>query len=123
MKKNESNERFDEVKAKMEDASKAFETGFETAKAVGAEAGERLSKFISGAKEKYGPKLNTLKDNVVDYYKKFVEDVDNANIYTYLMNTVQSKYQCYIVFDTENLYINILCTFDYFIHILLANIF
>ena len=35
MKKNESNERFDEVKAKMEDASKALETGFETAKAVG----------------------------------------------------------------------------------------
>ena len=76
MKKNESNERFDEVKAKMDDCSKTIGQGLETAQAIGAEAGERISKFISGAKEKYGPKLNTLKDNVVDYYKKFVEDVD-----------------------------------------------
>lgn len=76
MKKNESNERFDEVKAKMDDCSKTIGQGLETAQAIGAEAGERISKFISGAKEKYGPKLNALKDNVVDYYKKFVEDVD-----------------------------------------------
>lgn len=76
MKKNESNERFDEVKAKMDECGKALGKGFETAQAVGAEAGERISKFISGAKEKYGPKFNDLKENVVDYYKKFVEDVD-----------------------------------------------
>lgn len=37
-----------------------------------------------------------------------IDSVDNANIYTYLMNTVQSKYQCFIIFDVENLYINII---------------
>ena len=37
-----------------------------------------------------------------------IENVDNANIYTFLMNIVQSKYQCFIIFDVENLYINIL---------------
>ena len=83
MKKNESNERFDEVKAKMEDASKALETGFETAKAVGAEAGERFSKFLGEAKKKYGPKFEEAKKkgaekfvDIKEGYVKFMEDVE-----------------------------------------------
>ena len=55
---------------------------------------------LSGWKVKY------VSDGICTRYRQ-VEDVDNANIYTYLMNTIQKKYQCYIIFDTENLYINI----------------
>lgn len=76
MNKNESNERFDDVKAKMDECTKVVGKGLETAQAVGAEAGERFSKFINGAKKKYGPKINDIKESIVDYYKDFVDGVD-----------------------------------------------
>lgn len=83
MNKNESNERFDEVKAKMDDASKALEKGLETAKAVGAEAGERFSKFLGEAKKKYGPKFEEAKkkgsekfEDLKKSFNKFMEDVE-----------------------------------------------
>lgn len=34
--------------------------------------------------------------------------VDNENIYSYLVNTVQSTYQCFIFFDTENYKLNLI---------------
>lgn len=37
-----------------------------------------------------------------------IGDVDNDNIYSYLMNTVQPTYQCFIFFDTNNLKINLI---------------
>ena len=58
-----------------------------------------------------GWKVRYVSSGVCTRYRQ-IDEVDNANIYTYLMNTVQSKYQCYIVFDTENLYINIISQTD-----------
>ena len=68
-----------------------------------------------------GWKVRYVSSGVCTRYRQ-IEDVDNANIYTYLMNTVQSKYQCYIVFDTEKLYINILSQSDILSNISKSNI-
>lgn len=40
--------------------------------------------------------------------------VDNGNIFSFLIDTVQSTYNCFIVFDTENLKIHILQASDIF---------
>ena len=53
-----------------------------------------------------GWKVRFLSDGICTRYRQ-IEEVDNDNIYTYLMNTVQKKYQCFLIFDTENLNINI----------------
>ena len=55
---------------------------------------------LSGWKVKY------ISDGIMERYRQ-IEDVDNTNIYTFLISTVQSKYQCHIIFDCENKYINI----------------
>lgn len=55
---------------------------------------------LSGWKVKY------ISDGIMERYRQ-IESVDNANIYTFLMNTVQTKYQCHIIFDCEHKYINI----------------
>lgn len=54
-----------------------------------------------------GWKVRYVSNGVCTRYRQ-VSDVDNANIYTFLMNTVQKLYQCCIMFDVENLYINII---------------
>ena len=48
---------------------------------------------------------------VITRYRS-VDDIDNGNIYSFLMNTMQSLYQCFIVFDTENKTINLLAKDD-----------
>ena len=40
-------------------------------------------------------------------YRK-ISDIDNVNIYSLLMNTVQSLYQCYVLYDTTAKKINII---------------
>ena len=88
-----------------------------------ATTSERAIRTYCGAQRMQRGLMNQILDNLSGWKVRYVssgvctryrqiEDVDNANIYTYLMNTVQSKYQCYIVFDTENLYINILSQSD-----------
>lgn len=37
-----------------------------------------------------------------------LDDVDNANVYTFLNNDIASSYQCYFIFDSENMTINII---------------
>lgn len=54
-----------------------------------------------------GWRVRYVSKDVCTRYRQ-ISDVDNANIYTYLMNTLQSLYQVYLIFDTENLYIDIL---------------
>lgn len=49
-------------------------------------------------------------DVVVRY--RSVENIDNANIYSFLINSVQPLYKCYFVFDTEHKYIHILSQSD-----------
>lgn len=36
-----------------------------------------------------------------------IDDIDNTNIYSLLNNDIASKYQCYFVFDSENMTINV----------------
>lgn len=38
-------------------------------------------------------------------YRK-IGDVDNANLYSFMMNDIQSTYQCYFVFDCDNMTIS-----------------
>ena len=38
-------------------------------------------------------------------YREF-DDVDNVGVYTFLMNDVANAYQCYFVFDCENMTIS-----------------
>lgn len=38
-------------------------------------------------------------------YRKF-DEIDNGNIYSFLMNDVQKAYQCYFIFDTDTMEIN-----------------
>lgn len=59
--------------------------------------------------------LDCLPDWSIQYISKglaekyrSVPEVDNENIYSFLMNTIQGLYNCYFVFDTENKRINIL---------------
>ena len=54
-----------------------------------------------------GWRVRYISNGMCTKYRK-IEDVDNMNIYTFLMNTVQSLFQCYLIFDTENLLINII---------------
>jgi len=58
-----------------------------------------------------GWKIHYISSGVCTRYRQ-IDEVDNANIYTYLMNTVQKLYQCYIVFDVENMYINVISQSD-----------
>lgn len=51
-------------------------------------------------------KVKYISEGIMERYRK-IEDVDNVNIYSFLINVVQSKYQCHIIFDCENKYINI----------------
>ena len=37
-----------------------------------------------------------------------IDDVDNANVYSFLMNTIQEKYQCYVIFNNDKKTINII---------------
>lgn len=84
-----------------------------------ATAAEKISTTWCGAQRMKRGLLNQLLDNLAGWKVRYIssttctryrqiEAVDNANIYTFLMNVVQSKYQCFIFFDVENLYINII---------------
>jgi hypothetical protein len=44
-------------------------------------------------------------------YRTF-SNVDNANIYSFLMNEIQSAYNCFVIFDTENMTINFISKTD-----------
>lgn len=55
--------------------------------------------------------LGYYSDDVVTRYRT-VPSVDNENIYSFLINTVQSLYGCYILFDCENKTINLLSQDD-----------
>lgn len=52
-------------------------------------------------------KVGYVSQSVCVKYRTF-DDVDNANIYTFLNNDIASAYQCYFIFDSENMTINII---------------
>ena len=52
-------------------------------------------------------KIGYISEPVCTKYRSF-DDVDNANIYSFLINDVASAYHCYFVFDSEKMTINIL---------------
>lgn len=47
-------------------------------------------------------------DQAVCVRYRTLDDVDNANVYTFLNNDIASSYQCYFIFDSENMTINII---------------
>lgn len=44
-------------------------------------------------------------------YRTF-DDVDNANIYSFLTNEIQSKFNCFVIFDTDSMTINLVSKND-----------
>ena len=46
-----------------------------------------------------------ISSSLMTRYRK-IDDVDNANLYSFLMNEVESKYQCYLVFDGDSMTIS-----------------
>ena len=55
--------------------------------------------------------LGYISVNLCAKYRTF-DDVDNANLYTFLMNDVQSAYQCFFIFDTQLQQINVVSKED-----------
>lgn len=43
-----------------------------------------------------------------------IEKADNVNIYSYLINHIQKQYGCYVIFNTENMTINLISQDDIF---------
>lgn len=52
-----------------------------------------------------GWSIGHISSKLMTRYRK-VEDTDNANIYSFLMNDIEQLYQCYFVFDSDNKKIN-----------------
>ncbi len=52
-------------------------------------------------------KIGYVSSDVITRWRT-ISNVSNTNIYSFLTNTVQKLYQCYIVFNVENLTINII---------------
>lgn len=50
-------------------------------------------------------KIGHISSKLMTRYREF-EDVDNVGIYTFLMNDVAKAYQCYFVFDNDNMTIS-----------------
>lgn len=46
-------------------------------------------------------KIGHISSELMSRYRK-IDDVDNANIYTFLMNDIEKLYQCYFVFDCDS---------------------
>lgn len=55
--------------------------------------------------------IGYINQNVITRYRT-VSEVDNGNIYSFLINTIQPLYQCYFLFDTVKKTINILAQTD-----------
>lgn len=55
----------------------------------------QLLEYLPGWSIKY------VSSNLMTTYRN-LEDVDDINIYSYLMNTLQSKYNCFFVYDNDN---------------------
>lgn len=51
-------------------------------------------------------KIGYIAKSVCTKYRT-LDDIDNANIYTFLTNDIASTYQCYFIFDSEKMTINI----------------
>ena len=76
-----------------------------------------ITSIISGAQFMQRGLLNMILDDLPQWsighissklmsrYREF-DDVDNVGIYTFLMNDVANAYQCYFVFDCENMTIS-----------------
>lgn len=65
--------------------------------------------------------LDYIPDWSVEYFSpeiitryRTIDNVDNGNIYSFLINTVQSLYKCWILFDTENKTISLISQNDVF---------
>lgn len=67
--------------------------------------------------------INQILDYIPDWSVKYfspeiitryrtIDNIDNGNIYSFLINTVQSLYNCWIVFDTENKTISLISQDD-----------
>lgn len=52
-------------------------------------------------------RIGYISQAVCTRYRTF-DDVDNANIYTFLNTNIASAYQCFFVFDAENMTINVI---------------
>lgn len=51
--------------------------------------------------------IGYISPNVCSKYRTF-DDLDNVNLYSFLINNVQSAYQCYFIFDTDRKLIHII---------------
>ena len=51
--------------------------------------------------------IGYISPNVCSKYRTF-DDLDNVNLYSFLINDVQSAYQCYFIFDTDRKLIHII---------------
>lgn len=77
----------------------------------------------TGKQRMYRGLINQLLDYIPDWSVGYItpdiitryrsiDDVDNGNVYSFLMNTVQSLYKCYILFNTEDKTINLISQDD-----------
>ena len=69
------------------------------------EKNHKLSLLNLAIEKAYGWKINYVDDSLKTLSRKF--EVDRQSIYDFLMNEVCAKFNCYIIFDTENNEINV----------------
>lgn len=55
--------------------------------------------------------IGYVSNNLITKYRT-ISECDNTNIYSFLMNTIQELYKCYILFDTNNNKINLISQND-----------
>ena len=55
--------------------------------------------------------IGYVSDNLITKYRT-ISECDNTNIYSFLMNTIQELYKCYIIFNTNNNTINLISQDD-----------
>lgn len=55
--------------------------------------------------------IGHISQKLMTRYRKF-DDLDNANIYSFLMNDFQKAYQCFVVFDNEEQTISVYTQYD-----------
>jgi len=55
--------------------------------------------------------IGYVSNNLITKYRT-ISECDNTNIYSFLMNTIQELYKCYILFDTNNNKINLISQDD-----------
>lgn len=74
---------------------------------------QRMSKGLINQILEWLPNWNIgfVSRNLSTKYRTF-DAVDNANIYSFLSNEIQAKFNCFVIFDTENMTINLISKND-----------